>query len=824
MNDNIFNENENNLNQYIQNNKYYDSEEADKLENLPGIYSETSEEKNKSNSDLSLENYDYLANEEIIPYSPEMSEEPVHPNQRKKIITENINNHRNEQNNDIFTFKNNIKKAPDDNLTLKDNIFKQKNNHLKKIDYPMNTDNEETNMNQIKANVLNFEDIINKRNNEILNQSNELMYEFSIGNKIQNNRNNSKNELNKKLNKKQKSQKNFQNIKASKKITKTNNIKKINKSQKKSDKIRIFENKSMDAVEFENFMKNKDNSIFEKSKNKNNFKNRYKKLNEESIRYRKNNENMNSFNKSRDDINNLKMRQKIVNQQFKRNNLNNNTEIISKNINDEIYFNNFPKNKNIKKDSNYSEIQIEVDNNFSFFQNKKSLSRQVKKHAKTKKQNLRDLRRVIDIGVSMDVTEDEINAAIKNKNIGKNIQKRLMPAKNNITNYDNSKFEKYNVERIRYELIKDFSNIHPDIKKGFLQRMQFDSLKRKNKNEMINEIVEKNKIRIKEPEREKIFNRLNEDTNRRMYEKKQKDILEEESFLLKDQNLFNEKKYNEKQWSEIYRKRFKDYEECKKKKVEVEVQKKKIEKMIEEEEEINMCNMKKLPENRIKENTQRLFDDAKKRMIIRTGKIKKLKKDIFDLTNFHDEDDASKYMKNYKSEIYHFNRNNNNNNLNNNYYYNINNNFNGETGIKSFDRNNIIKKKKKHAPDFKNVNTINDRKILQSKINQIHYPNYFDINKINNASFDNYSSKNVIIYSGFKKTKFENKTPIINNEFSYKFPDKFSNYNVNINNNNINNYYLNNANENKENENFHYKQENIIDNYLYDYCLNKYFD
>ena len=72
------------------------------------------------------------------------------------------------------------------------------------------------------------------------------------------------------------------------------------------------------------------------------------------------------------------------------------------------------------------------------------------------------------------------------------------------------------------------------------------------------------------------------------------------------------KKYNDEEWNKIYQKRFKDYEEYKKKRVEVEVQKKKIQKMIEEEEEINMCNVKKLPENKIKENTQRLYDEAKK--------------------------------------------------------------------------------------------------------------------------------------------------------------------------------------------------------------------
>ena len=75
-------------------------------------------------------------------------------------------------------------------------------------------------------------------------------------------------------------------------------------------------------------------------------------------------------------------------------------------------------------------------------------------------------------------------------------------------------------------------------------------------------------------------------------------------------------------------------------------------------EKINMCNIKKLAEKIIKENIQRLFDDAKKRLIIKNRKLKEKNRDNIYLTNFNDEDDISKYMKNYKNEIYNFNGNN----------------------------------------------------------------------------------------------------------------------------------------------------------------------
>ena len=45
-------------------------------------------------------------------------------------------------------------------------------------------------------------------------------------------------------------------------------------------------------------------------------------------------------------------------------------------------------------------------------------------------------------------------------------------------------------------------------------------------------------------------------------------------------------------------------------------------------------------------------------MIIKNRKLKDKNKDNIYLTNFSDEDDVSKYMKNYKNEIYNFNGNN----------------------------------------------------------------------------------------------------------------------------------------------------------------------
>ncbi len=113
------------------------------------------------------------------------------------------------------------------------------------------------------------------------------------------------------------------------------------------------------------------------------------------------------------------------------------------------------------------------------------------------------MKKIEDTAVPIGVTEAELNKAIKIKNIGRNMEKRFSPIKNDIIKYDNSKFEKYDIDQIRYNLIKDYSNLQSNKENGFLQRMQFDSLKRKNQNEKLNELVEKKKYKIKEDEKKK---------------------------------------------------------------------------------------------------------------------------------------------------------------------------------------------------------------------------------------------------------------------------------------------------------------------------------
>ena len=223
---------------------------------------------------------------------------------------------------------------------------------------------------------------------------------------------------------------------------------------------------------------------------------------------------------------------------------------------------------------------------------------------------------------------------------------RVSKAKTSLSNYDNSKFENYNIEKMRYNFLKDYSYIHVDKAEKFLNRMQFDIHKRQLKEDRINELVEQNKVRIDEDERISAFNRLISDANRRL---EAQENLENMKNKLSEDLINNEKKkYNNEIWNEIYNKRFKKYfENCNKKKEE-KIKIKEIKKLKEENDEINLCKSKKKPQKLIDEESKRMYDEAKKRKIKMNEKIDRINK-------YNNEiEDASKYTKKIKSESYTF--------------------------------------------------------------------------------------------------------------------------------------------------------------------------
>ena len=233
---------------------------------------------------------------------------------------------------------------------------------------------------------------------------------------------------------------------------------------------------------------------------------------------------------------------------------------------------------------------------------------------------------------------------------------RVSKAKTALSYYNNSKFENYNLEKMRYNFLKDYSYIHVDKTENFMKRMQFDIHKRQLKEDRINALIEQNKVKIDEDERISAFNRLISDANRR---------------LEAQENMENMK--NKLSENEIYNKRFKSYEDNINKKKNEELKKKENKRKKQETEEINLCKSKKKPQKLIDESCKRMYDEAKKRKIKMNEKIDRINK-------YNNEiEDASKYTKKIKSESYTFiddedldenmKTNNNNNRLSYNDFY-----------------------------------------------------------------------------------------------------------------------------------------------------------
>ena len=854
MNENFYNENIDNFNIY---NSYGNGPFNDlDLDKYPGMFSNASDNKNKISYNINQDNYKNIYfNEEAIPYTPEMSEEPENPNKTKKIITDNIINQKNQQNDEkIFTFKeNNSLNNFSQNNNMQEN-FEQNQSSKKYLNENLNNNQEFNNI--IKANILNFEDIIRKKNNnnEIINKNKAKSNNIYLNNNNINNNSNFNEQINynKKLYHNKKNSKNAQN-KEINEMNKNNNIKKQNKSQKKpSNKKKIFEQNDIDVIEFESFINNKNKNnqkpIIENTVNN---KSKDKPLNNNDTY--KINEYFNIKTPKQHSENFTKIQKTKISQNQRKNNKIRNGNLIkkSKDISSDaiINYDNFKKRKSSKLKNNYNNNKT-----FAIEKENSTISSKSQMIKRKRPNTLRGIRKIDDNLAPKEVTEAKINLALENENIGKNIQKRFSPINNQLINFDNSKFEKYDTEQIKYGLIKGYANIHPEKDNGFLQRMQFEAIKRKNKDMKINELLEKNKnkYKIKESEREKAFDRLISDANRRLILKQE--MIENERYLDEFKDLMDTKKYNGSEWNEIYKKRFKDYEDCKKKKIDIKRQNEKIKKMIKEEEEINMCRMKKLPKQKIKENTQRLYDDAKKREMLKNKNLKEAysvknyklnKKDNILLTSFNDEEDASKYMKGHKSGTYKFIGENANNVSYNNYniynnkrrqkYFNDNKTFNNhrtQNMNKSFDKAIIRKSNKMTVTQFNNkrFDTNNNIQKYEKKKNQNKNKNN-DYNvrenksQFNDFTFNNNNNNNIDISSYFtlKNNNYRNGLSRIenNNNFSSQIPYGYNYNNYNIYNiNNLNNN-INNINTNDENDIDNYNLTNLAEQLIHTAAINK---
>ena len=382
----------------------------------------------------------------------------------------------------------------------------------------------------------------------------------------------------------------------------------------------------------------------------------------------------------------------------------------------------------------YKEQKLSINSNALKQDNNKILSGANKVF--TSKPNINNINNINNISTNKKLhTENNQN---KNNNITNNNSitlSRVSKAKTSLSNFDNSKYENYNLEQMRYNFLKEYSNIHLDKSENFLKRMKFDICKRQMKEYKINELIEQNKLRMDEEGRIEAFNRLISDANRRL---EAQENLENMKNKLSEDLINNEKKkYNDEIWNEIYKKRFKTYEENVNKKKEDLIKKKQNKKLKEEIDTINLCKSKKKPQKLIDEASKRMYDEAIRRKIKMNDKLDRINK-------YNNEiDDASKYTKKIKSESYTFIDDNNDNDdfINVNDNINVTNNNNRLSyndfyvGKKINNKDKIKKTKGMSVAEFNN-------KRFEKKTRGGKSYNGKNMNKMNEKYFNDYMKKN----------------------------------------------------------------------------------
>ena len=338
------------------------------------------------------------------------------------------------------------------------------------------------------------------------------------------------------------------------------------------------------------------------------------------------------------------------------------------------------------------------------------------------------------------ITDNNINKTSNNNSI---TLSRVSKAKTTLSNFDNSKYQNYNIEQMRYNFIRDYSrtNIDKDKDCNFINRMRYDINKRQLKDIEINKYIEQNKVKMDEEERIQAFNRLISDANRRI--EAQENVENMKYKLSEDLMAKEKKKYNDEEWKEIYEKRFKNYEENINKKKEEKIKYEQKKKLKEENDKINLFKSKKKPIKLIEESAQRMYDEAKKRKLKMNEKIDRINK-------YNNEiEDAEKYMKNIKSESYSFldddesddNNEKNNiknlkNGLKNDYYI-------GKKNLSNNKQGKIRKKKGMSVSEFNNKRF--DKRPQTGK--SYDKNNINNHNKMNQIYFNEYMKKNEIFYN-----------------------------------------------------------------------------
>ena len=194
--------------------------------------------------------------------------------------------------------------------------------------------------------------------------------------------------------------------------------------------------------------------------------------------------------------------------------------------------------------------------------------------------------------------EEKKKESEKNRNNNDNIKKNYKSDRpySATRKIKKNHFEKYDKEKISYEIYHQYQKLNFNfLSIPFIQRMELYSLKKCLKDYKIEELTNLQSPKISEKEIVQTFNRLIEDSNRRLCKSK-KVLNKKEPKEMKINNKKKEKKeikksFSKKKWDEIYEKRFKS--KLKERNNKLEKKRKEKEEKIKKEEDNIINNLNK---------------------------------------------------------------------------------------------------------------------------------------------------------------------------------------------------------------------------------------
>jgi len=303
--------------------------------------------------------------------------------------------------------------------------------------------------------------------------------------------------------------------------------------------------------------------------------------------------------------------------------LQNKNEEIQKNINNNINSNNENIDiKNNNKSSNeisVSEVQEKSSNkNDEIIENllsniNKNEDLQFKMNQASETNSFENVKQdIINFYLIEKQKQEEKKKEIEiNRNHNYNIKKNYHTNYNSrphsvIRNSRENHFELYDKEKISYEIYHQYQKLSFNfLSIPFIQRMELYSLKRCLRDYKVEELTNLKSPKISEKEIVQAFNRLIEDSNRRLFQtNKLLETKESNEVSLNNKNINNNKKFkkkdgkksfSKKKWDEIYEKRFISKEKERNNKLEM--KRKEKEEKIKKEEDSIIYNLNKKQES-----------------------------------------------------------------------------------------------------------------------------------------------------------------------------------------------------------------------------------